>query len=141
MSILQFKNANCKNCYKCVRYCPVKSIKIEHHQAKIIESDCVLCGNCTTVCPQNAKEDISDIPKIKKLIGSRQLVATVAPSYIAYFETDSFAEFSEALYKLGISGVFETAEGAYLVKSQFEKNETIAGDKPIISSCCSTVNL
>ena len=52
---LDFKNARCKDCYKCLRECPVKAIRVEDHRAKIIESRCILCGRCTEVCPQNAK--------------------------------------------------------------------------------------
>ena len=69
MGILKFKKVNCKNCYKCIRYCPVKAIEVKNHQAQIIEKDCILCGNCTVVCPQNAKEDINEVQKIKNLIG------------------------------------------------------------------------
>ena len=41
---LDFKEAKCKNCYKCLKICPVKAIKIEDNQAKIIEDKCILCG-------------------------------------------------------------------------------------------------
>ena len=33
---LQLKKSNCKNCYKCIRNCPVKSIKFADGQANII---------------------------------------------------------------------------------------------------------
>ena len=55
MFYLDFLKANCKNCYKCLRSCPVKAIDMRNNQAKIIEDRCILCGNCTRVCPQNAK--------------------------------------------------------------------------------------
>ena len=55
MSIIGLKKANCKNCYKCVKVCPVKSIKVENQQAMIIDNDCILCGGCLNECPQNAK--------------------------------------------------------------------------------------
>lgn len=45
MDVLRFKQANCKNCYKCVRFCPVKSIRVYKGHAQIISSDCILCGN------------------------------------------------------------------------------------------------
>ena len=53
---LRLKKSNCKNCYKCIRQCPVKSIKFQNNQAHIIEDECILCGQCFVVCPQNAKE-------------------------------------------------------------------------------------
>ena len=68
MSILKFKKANCKNCYKCVRNCPVKAIEVKDHQAQIIDNDCILCGNCMLICPQNAKEVRSDTSIVKNLI-------------------------------------------------------------------------
>lgn len=50
MSIIGLQKANCKNCYKCVKVCPVKSIKVENEQAKIIDRDCILCGTCLEQC-------------------------------------------------------------------------------------------
>lgn len=40
---LQLKKSNCKNCYKCIRNCPVKSIKFADGQANIIPDECILC--------------------------------------------------------------------------------------------------
>ena len=31
---LKLKKSNCKNCYKCIRHCPVKSIKFSGNQAQ-----------------------------------------------------------------------------------------------------------
>ena len=33
MSIIGLKKANCKNCYRCVKVCPVKSIRVADGQA------------------------------------------------------------------------------------------------------------
>lgn len=140
MSILQFHAKNCKNCYKCVRYCPVKAIEIKDHVAKIIENDCILCGTCITVCPQNAKEDIPDIGAITEcLVAGEQVIASVAPSYAAYFSTD-FPTLRSALKDLGFADAFETAEGAYLVKTEYERLVHENPGKTYISSCCAAVN-
>lgn len=140
-SILQFKKVNCKNCYKCVRYCPVKSIEVTDNQAQIIERDCIHCGTCTIVCPQKAKLAISDIEDVRKLIrDGKQVIASVAPSFIAYFGTESFSQFKKALKELHFSDAYETAEGAFLVKSEYEKLVDKNPEKVWISSCCSTVN-
>ena len=140
MKILQFENVNCKNCYKCVRYCPVKAIEIKNHCAQILEEECILCGRCTIVCPQKAKEAISDVEKIKNALEeNKQVVVSVAPSFSAYYHS-AFADFREALLKLKFAEVFETAEGAYLVKTEYEKLLAENSDKTYISSCCTSIN-
>lgn len=141
MSILQFKKANCKNCYKCVRNCPVKAIRIVEQQARIVEEDCILCGRCTVVCPQNAKEDISNLSDIRRLLAQgREVVAAVAPSFTAYFNGCDWELFAGAMRQLGFSQAYETAEGAHLVKSEYERLLRSGAEGPVISTCCSSVN-
>ena len=119
---------------------PVKSIRVYQGHAQIISSDCILCGNCVSVCPQHAKEDISDVAQIQELIASgQQVVVSVDSSYIAYFDTPGFAGIAEPLKKLGFAAAHETAEGAYLVKKELEKLAAQPGDAPIITSGCSTI--
>ncbi len=140
MGILKFKKANCKNCYKCIRNCPVKAIEVKNHQAQIIERDCILCGNCMVVCPQNAKEVRNDVLTIKNLIREgKQVIASIAPSYISNYNVTQFSQFANVLRKLGFSDAFETAEGAYIVKSEYENLINNHWKNVIISSCCPTV--
>lgn len=140
MSILRFKEANCKNCYKCIRNCPIKAISLKDNQAQIVETDCVLCGTCVLTCPQNAKQVRSDIWRAKEIIGSgRPVYVSLAPSFIAEFETSGAEEFSKYLLKLGFAGVYETAEGANIVKQEYDRLIAQKSQKVIISSCCHTV--
>ena len=141
MGILQFKKANCKNCYKCVRNCPVKAIRVIDHQAQIVEEDCILCGRCTVVCPQNAKENTSSLQEVRQLLAAgTEVVAAVAPSYTAYFDGCDWQMFSAAMKQLGFSQVFETAEGAFLVKTEYEKLLASGIEGPVITTCCSSIN-
>ena len=55
MKVIDFKDAKCRHCYKCVRYCEVKAISVQNEQAHIMEDHCIHCGQCLEVCPQNAK--------------------------------------------------------------------------------------
>ena len=87
---LDFKEAKCKNCYKCLKGCPVKAIRIENNQAKIIEDRCILCGKCTLICPQNAKEVHSELDNVKELIKTNKVIASIAPSFISSFNIKSF---------------------------------------------------
>ena len=121
-SILQFKKVNCKNCYKCIRYCPVKAIRVRSHQAQIMESQCVLCEKCTIVCPQDAKVEQNLIPEIKAAIArGEQLIASVHPAYLAKFGVSGFGGLEQALKQLGFSGAAEAAQGAYLMKTAYEQ--------------------
>ncbi len=140
--ILQLKKSNCKNCYKCIRACPVKSIRFTGHQAHIIPDECILCGMCFVVCPQNAKQVRNDLARAKELIASgRPVVVSMAPSFIADFEVDSFAQMDQALRQLGFHHGEETAIGAHLVKTQYEEMVARRELPVIISSCCHSVNL
>ena len=67
---LKLKKSNCVNCYKCIRHCPVKSIKYSTGQAQIVNDECILCGQCFVVCPQNAKEIRNDVPSAINLLKS-----------------------------------------------------------------------
>lgn len=140
MSILQLKKSNCKNCYKCIRNCPVKAIEIKEHQAHIIDNDCILCGRCILNCPQNAKQIRDDTAIVKNLIREgKKAIASVAPSFFATYEVSGFEEFKGYLKKLGFYDAYETAEGAFLVKCEYEKLVEKRWSNTIISSCCPTV--
>ena len=63
---LEFKPSSCKNCYRCLRECPVKAIKVVDQKAVIMEELCILCGKCTFVCHQNAKYVHGELEEVKK---------------------------------------------------------------------------
>ena len=139
---IRLNESNCKNCYKCIRHCPVKSISFSGNQAHIIAEDCILCGQCFIVCPQNAKEVRDDTAKAKMLLnGGAHVIASVAPSFAAGFPGIGIAGIEQALKKLGFFGAEETALGATLVKKQYEELVRLGAQDIIISSCCPTVNL
>lgn len=138
---LGLKKSNCKNCYKCIRHCPVKAIKFSDDQANIVEDECVLCGQCFVNCPQNAKEIRNDISKAKELIRSgKPVVASVAPSFVANFDNVNFTAMKKALVKLGFADAEETAVGATIVKNAYDEMVDNNFSEVIISSCCHSVN-
>lgn len=141
MDYLQLKKLNCKNCYKCIRHCPVKSIKFSGNQANIINDECILCGTCFVVCPQNAKQIRNDVSKVREAMsGGKRVVASIAPAFAANYKGVTIASMQDALKRLGFYIAEETAIGAQLVTSEYERLIKDGGQNVIISSCCNTVN-
>ena len=139
---LKLKKSNCKNCYKCIRYCPVKSIRFSGNQAHIIGNECILCGHCFVVCPQNAKEIADGTESVRVLLNSGSPVyASVAPSFIANYPGTGIDSLAEALKKLGFAAAEETAVGATIVKNEYERLLCTDDRSVLISSCCHSVNL
>lgn len=139
---LKLKKSNCKNCYKCIRHCPVKSIKFSGNQAHIVGNECILCGQCFVVCPQNAKEIADETERAKVLINSgAPVIASIAPSFIANYDGVGFEELKSALKKLGFADAEETAIGATIVKREYERLLEDEHRDILISSCCHSVNL
>ena len=141
-SCLRLKKSNCKNCYKCIRHCPVKSIRFSADQAHIIDDECILCGTCFVVCPQDAKQIVDETEKAKVLIGSgAPVVMSLAPSFIANYEGVGIEAMREAVRRLGFADVEETAIGATMVKREYDRMLEEEGKDIIISSCCHSINL
>ena len=139
---LTLKKSNCKNCYKCIRYCHVKSIRFSGNQAHIIGNECILCGQCFVVCPQDAKQIKDDTEKVKVLLQSGAPVyVSLAPSFAANYKGVGIEAMREALKKLGFFDVEETAVGATIVKNEYEKLLREEKRDVVISSCCHSINL
>ena len=136
---LTSKTDNCKNCYKCIRSCPIKAISFENNRASIIHEDCVLCGTCYNVCPSKLKVIRNDLAKVKQLLKSGKTIVSLAPSFVSYYENSDIGCLSQTLKKLGFYDVEETAVGATIVKDAYDRllNE---GRDVLISSCCHSIN-
>ena len=138
---LRLKKSNCKNCYKCIRHCPLKSIRFSDHQANIIPEECILCGQCFVVCPQNAKEIRNDVSIVRRLLReNRPVIASIAPSFRANYGTD-FKAIRKLCLRLGFLDAEETAIGAAIVKDAYLQLAEDSKQQVFITSCCHTVNL
>lgn len=139
---IQLKPSDCKNCYKCIRNCTVKSISFAGGLAQIVEDECILCGKCFVVCPQNAKEIRSDLDVAKAFIAEDTPVyASVAPSFVANYPDVTMASMRKALKALGFADAQETAVGATAVKNAYDALVRAEEQKVIIASSCPSVNL
>ena len=130
----------CHDCYKCVRECHVKAIKIKDNSASVMDEKCIACGHCVIVCPNSAKRVRNDIDNVKKIfLQNKKVYVSLAPSWVGAFETSKERMIS-ALKKLGFAGVSETALGAQEVSIECARilNE-IEENGLFISSACPVI--
>ena len=138
---------NCQDCYKCVRRCPVKAIKIEDSSAMIVPDLCIACGTCYKVCPAKAKQPRNDLTRAQHLIASgKDVYVSLAPSWVAEFDGFSKEQLIAGIRRLGFRGVSETALGAEGVSANIarlldEAGQTASPDanRLFISTACPAV--
>ncbi|HBK59298.1 MAG TPA: hypothetical protein DDZ84_00695, partial [Firmicutes bacterium] len=86
MGVIKTITANCKDCYKCVRHCPMKAIRVAGGHAEVIDELCVVCGTCVRMCPQGAKQVMDSKGAVRELLAlGARVVLSVAPSFVASF--------------------------------------------------------
>lgn len=144
MPLIKTNEAKCRDCYKCVRSCPLKAIcinsgpnNIQTH-AQVIDEICVQCGHCTVICPQKAKVVKSDLAEVKTLLSDKSIrvVASVAPSYPVHLPLPQPQVLPALLKRIGFSSVELTAVGAELISLE---HHHIESPVPVISSACPAV--
>ncbi|ADG83821.1 sigma-54-dependent Fis family transcriptional regulator [Thermincola potens] len=139
MSVVTTISEKCQRCYACVRNCPVKAIKVDRGQAKIIEERCIACGSCVRVCAQKAKKVASDISKAEYFLAvEKEVIAIVAPSFPAAFPEFPADNVLSGLYELGFHDVEEVSLGVQLTIPEYKKLIEKA-EFPVISSFCPAV--
>jgi len=132
----------CRVCYTCVRECPVKAIKIINGQAEVLNERCIGCGNCVTVCSQNAKVFLDLKKEVNNLLSdnSNMVIALLAPSFPAEFgDVPDFRKLVGMIRELGFNKVMDVAFGADLVAKKYKKILDDGGSETYISSDCPAI--
>ncbi len=147
--ILLTDRAQCRDCYRCVRVCPVKAIQMRDDQAQVVPERCILCGKCIEECPQKARYFRNDLSRAKRLIEqsqadpNRKTAISVAPSFAALFLKWQRDRLPSALRKLGFDYVGETAIGAGYVAEKVSEivrsDQNSDGRAPHIGTACPAV--
>ena len=130
----------CNDCYKCIRGCHIKAIRINNGSASVIDDRCIACGHCVTVCPAGAKKVRNDIEKVKTLIKANcDVYVSLAPSWVGVYNLKR-EKMVALLKRLGFKGVSETALGAQEVSIQCAKMLNEAQKGLFISSACPVID-
>lgn len=130
----------CRDCYKCVRSCPVKAIQVHEGSAVVVKDRCIYCGACVDTCPSYAKKIRNDLGRVKQFLKSgRKVFCSLAPSVSSEFP-NSVDSVVVALKRLGFFATSETAIGAALVNASIEAYaDEHDGRCNWISTACPTV--
>lgn len=131
---------NCQDCYKCVRECPVKAIRIEADRASVISELCIFCGHCTIVCPSRAKKVRDDLSRVRRMLsGNEPVFLSLAPSFVSEFDDFTPAEWVAAFRRLGFAGISETALGAEIVSELTAQYLSTLKSGFVIGTACPAV--
>lgn len=156
----------CIKCMRCIQVCDkMQSLNIWElegtgsrttvnvsNSRTIEESDCSLCGQCITHCPVGALRERDDTDKLWDAIvaSDKVVVAQVAPAVRTAWGEETGMDFEDAtvnkifdaLKKIGVDYVFDTATSADLTIME-EANEFLEKfndeefyDRPMFTSCC-----
>lgn len=138
--VIYTEKINCQDCYKCIKVCPVKSIKVEDFSASVIEDTCIYCGKCINACPVGAKKYRNDTDLIKEWAHNNQkMIACIAPSFLSDFGNEKLENLLKVFYCLGFSGVSETAIGADMVATETNSFLQATDKKIVLATCCPSV--
>ncbi|MEW6188736.1 MAG: diguanylate cyclase [Actinomycetota bacterium] len=139
MRVIESIEERCKECYGCVRICPVKAIKVRDGQAEVLEEKCIYCGRCINACTQGAKQAKTEIDLVKGLLSSHQVVAILASECVASFYPATPTQVAAGLEKLGFFSVEDTLLGEELVADEYMKLFKERAGEPIVRSTCPAV--
>ncbi len=139
LSPVYTEKTECHDCFKCVRYCPVKAISFNNGHARIDPDLCIFCGKCVSVCPSNAKRGRDELGRLTALLESKdKIILSLAPSYSGEFTEFTKNQLINGLLALGFSAVSETALGAEIVSSAYSRILEESSGRIILSTACPT---
>ena len=155
--------SKCIRCGRCIRACKdvqgIAALTYAHRSSDIVvttaynkpmeETDCILCGQCSLVCPTGAIVEKDDTQKVLDALQNPQkhVVVQVAPA-VRVSIGDAFGlepgaistgQMVTALKLLGFNKVFDTNFGADLTimeeSAEFVHRLTHGGVLPMMTSC------
>jgi iron only hydrogenase large subunit-like protein len=134
------ERTECQDCYRCIRECPVKAIKVESGYASVVAELCISCGRCVASCPNGAKRVRFDRGRVERLLASgAKVVVSLAPSWLTDFPGLRPGQMIAALRMLGFHAVSETALGAQEVSAHLAQLLPQSSGRAVFSTACPVV--
>jgi len=158
----------CVKCGRCVEVCQeiqtIRSINTSHRSVNyeintpysqpLIDSACVLCGHCATVCPVGAIYEHDESARVLEMLNKEKLhkVVQIDPALCTVFDkqfelpagTVTPGKIATALKQLGFDKVFDAKfSGRLSVKEEIDelltRQKNNNGKLPLISGCSPNV--
>jgi len=154
----------CVLCGDCVRFCSeiqgIGALDFSHRGSKVTvtpafgkglsEVECVLCGQCSAVCPTGAITVKPEIEQVHEALQNpaKTVIVQIAPAVRAAlgeaFNLPSgshvMGRLVAALRRMGFAKVYDTAFAADLTileeANEFVKRKAKGEDLPLFTSCC-----
>lgn len=137
MSVLSVEKGQCKECYACVRACPVKAIKMIEGQTEIIGERCISCGRCYLACSKGSILLGEDLEKaFDFLVTGQKTIAILAPEYLAGFYPMTTEQLAFLIERAGFYGYEDTVLGEEMVASQYLRYFASEPEFPVVRSTC-----
>lgn len=129
----------CAGRMKCLHACPTQAIRVRNGKAAFLNQLCIDCGECISVCPEQAwvaiSDDMEDFTDFKYQLAF--------PSAILYTQFGSGIHpsvFQQALKNVGFDAVIDAAEVLEELGLALRHHlKSSKGARPLISSFCPTV--
>ncbi len=140
---VEFDEALCTGCTKCVRACPTKAIRIRNERAVLFPDLCIGCGECIRVCPEGAVSSTISYQRLEQT--DKFSVAIVSPILYAQFPGVMPCDVLVALNRIGFDHAIDLSY--YLEMFQFAAEEFIGRNRetneapwPLISPICPVIS-
>jgi Na+-translocating ferredoxin:NAD+ oxidoreductase RNF subunit RnfB len=135
---IYFKPSKCTGEMACLKVCPVEAIRVRNKKARMIEEQCIDCGECVKECPSGAI-----IPLTNSFTDFKKFKYTVAiPSIALYSQFERSVgpkQLLSALKKIGFDEVVDMTASCVAVYNGIQKYmKDNPGRKPLISTFCPT---
>ncbi len=138
--LIQHRKDTCRECWGCVRYCPVKAIRVTDGSSEVIQEKCVSCGLCVNECSARGHVVRDDTPVVLELLrSSRPVVALLATEFIAALHPLTIAQVERALGVLGFNSVESTLLGEEIVAQEYERMHLREDTLFVMRSTCPVV--